>query len=176
MLSQKELEEKLGDCCKEAVSKIKFNTNIPKIDPREYGVYYEPVVLGSIFEETLKNNIIGMNTRDWCDWAQIDWDPTVDCEKGDAQFYEDVENEDPCVRIDVKIGTDYFGAISKSSIERFGCIYKNHYYCLVRMKDNRCLFINAVQLKKYYDEFKDDEKIEFIGERWLKEHTPFVNF
>lgn len=171
-LSQEKLEKKLGEICEKAISKIEFNLSIPKIVDKEYGVYYEPVVLGYIFEEALKNNIIGMNTRDWCDWAQIDWDPTVDCEKGDALFYEDVENEEPCVRIDVKIGADYFGAISKSSIKRFGCVYKNHYYCLVRMKDNKCLFINAVQLKKYYDEFGNKE--DYIGEKWLKEHTPFV--
>lgn len=173
MLTKQQLEEKIRDCCKEAVSKIYFNTHIPKIDPREFGVYYEPIVLGRIFEEALKNNIIGMNTRDWCDWAQIDWDPSVDCEKGDALLYEDLENEEPCVRIDVKIGTDYFGAISKSSIKHFGSTYENHYYCLVRMRDNSCLFINANKLKKYYDEF-ENEKIDFISEKWLKEHTPFV--
>ena len=172
MLNQKELEEKLRDCCKDAVSKIYFNTHIPQIDHRKFGVYYEPIVLGRIFEEALKSNIIGMNTRDWCDWVHIDWAPLVDCEKGDAIFYEDLEAKEPYIRIDVKIGTDHFGAISKSSIKRFGNMY-DHYYCLVRMRDNGCLFINANKLKKYYDEF-ENEKIDFISEKWLKEHTPFV--
>lgn len=174
MLTQKDLEKKLGDICKSAVSKIEFNTIIPKItEPKEYGVYYEPVVLGRIFEESLKENIIGMNTRDWCDWAQVDWDPTVDSKNGDALFYEDVENEEPCVHIDVKIGMDYFGAISKTSLINFGSSYKNHYYCLVRMKDKKCLYINANKLKDYYLEFGNKE--DFISEKWLKENTPFVN-
>lgn len=173
MLTKQQLEEKIRDCCKRAVSSIQFNKEIPNIDSREFGVYYEPVVLGRIFEEALKNNIIGMNTRDWCDWAQIDWDPSVDSYYGDAILYEDVRSEIPHIRIDVKIGVDFFGAINKYSIENFNSNSDDHFYCLVRMRDNGCLFINANKLKKYYDEF-ENEKIDFISEKWLKEHTPFV--